>query len=86
MLAAAGHRVAPARRELVAGLTERELGVLRLLAQAQSTKEIAAELQIAPKTADNHIQSIYSKIHVSTRAGATLFAVERGLLDDGAPQ
>jgi DNA-binding NarL/FixJ family response regulator len=43
---------------------------------------MAAALHIAPKTADNHIQSIYSKIHVSTRAGATLFAVERGLLDD----
>jgi HD-GYP domain-containing protein (c-di-GMP phosphodiesterase class II) len=81
VLAAAGHRVAPAGRELVAGLTERELAVLRLLARSQSTKQIAAALQIAPKTADNHIQSIYAKIHVSTRAGATLFAVERGLLD-----
>jgi HD-GYP domain-containing protein (c-di-GMP phosphodiesterase class II) len=82
VLAAAGHRVTPARRELVAGLTERELAVLRLLAQSRSTKQIATALQIAPKTADNHIQSIYSKIHVSTRAGVTLFAVERGLLDD----
>ena len=82
VLAAAGHRVAPAGRELVAGLTERELAVLRLLARGRSTKQIAAELQIAPKTADNHIQSIYSKAHVSTRAGATLFAVERGLLGD----
>lgn len=82
VLAAAGHRAAPARREMVAGLTERELDVLRLLAQAHSTKQIAASLRIAPKTADNHIQSIYAKIDVSTRAGATLFAIERGLLSD----
>jgi HD-GYP domain-containing protein (c-di-GMP phosphodiesterase class II) len=84
VLAAAGHRVAPARRELIAGLTERELDVLRLMARGNVTKHIASELHIAPKTADNHIQSIYSKINVSTRAGATLFAVEHGLLDDGA--
>jgi HD-GYP domain-containing protein (c-di-GMP phosphodiesterase class II) len=82
VLAAAGHRVAPARRELVAGLTERELDVLRLLAHGNATKQIAGALNIAPKTADNHIQSIYAKINVSTRAGATLFAVERGLLND----
>jgi HD-GYP domain-containing protein (c-di-GMP phosphodiesterase class II) len=80
VLAAAGHRVAPADRALVAGLTERELAVLRLLARGESTKQIAAALQIAPKTADNHIQSVYSKIGVRTRAGATLFAVEHGLL------
>jgi HD-GYP domain-containing protein (c-di-GMP phosphodiesterase class II) len=81
VLAAAGHRVAPARRELVAGLTERELDVLRLMARGNATKHIAVQLHIAPKTADNHIQSIYSKINVSTRAGATLFAVEHGLLE-----
>jgi DNA-binding CsgD family transcriptional regulator len=85
VLAAAGHRVEPAKRALAGGLTERELAVLRLLAHGRSTKQIAAELRIAPKTADNHIQSIYSKAQVSTRAGATLFAVERGLLGD-APQ
>jgi DNA-binding NarL/FixJ family response regulator len=44
------------------------------------TKQVAHELGIARKTADNHIQSMYAKIGVSTRAGATLFAVEHGLL------
>jgi HD-GYP domain-containing protein (c-di-GMP phosphodiesterase class II) len=82
VLAAAGHRVAPVARAMVAGLTERELAVLRLLARGEPTKQIAAALKIAPKTADNHIQSVYAKIHVGTRAGATLFAVEHGLLAD----
>ena len=40
----------------------------------------ARELDIAPKTADNHIQSLYSKIGVTTRAGAALFALEQGLV------
>lgn len=82
VLAAAGHRAALAKRALVAGLTERELAVLRLLAHGHSTKQIAVVLKISAKTADNHIQSIYSKTHVATRAGATLFAVERGLLGE----
>jgi HD-GYP domain-containing protein (c-di-GMP phosphodiesterase class II) len=80
VLGAAGHQGARARRELVAGLTERELAVLRLVARGHSTKAIGAELTISGKTADNHIQSIYAKVGVSTRAGATLFAMEHGLL------
>src|SRR5579884_2841227 len=79
VLASAGHAPPRAGRELVAGLTERELFVLRLLAAGMATKQVAARLQIAPKTADNHIQSVYSKIGVSTRAGATLYAIEHGL-------
>jgi len=79
VLEAAGHRVPPVRRELLAGLTARELDVLRLLARGQTMKEIGAALGISPKTADNHIQNLYSKIGVRTRAGATLFAIEHGL-------
>ncbi|GAC1577395.1 MAG: HD domain-containing protein [Candidatus Elarobacter sp.] len=82
VLAAAGHRVARGPRDIVAGLTERERSVLRLVARGNSTKQIAVALRIAPKTADNHIQNVYSKIHVSTRAGATLYAVEHGLVAD----
>jgi HD-GYP domain-containing protein (c-di-GMP phosphodiesterase class II) len=78
VLAAAGHAM-PARRTMVAGLTEREIGVLRGIARGQSTKEIARALGIAPKTVDNHTQSIYAKIGVKTRGGATLFAIEHGL-------
>ena len=46
----------------------------------QGNIQAARELEIAPKTADNHIQSLYSKIGVSTRAGAALYALERGLV------
>lgn len=80
VLAAAGHRVRPVRRTLMAGLSERELEVLRLLARGKSMREIAALLVVSRKTVDSHIQHIYTKIGVSTRAGATLFAMEHDLL------
>jgi HD-GYP domain-containing protein (c-di-GMP phosphodiesterase class II) len=76
----------PARRatgERLAGLTPREIDVLRLIAAGHTAKEAARRLDIAPKTADNHIQSLYSKIGVSTRAGAALYALERGLVQQG---
>jgi putative nucleotidyltransferase with HDIG domain len=82
VLAAAGHR-APAREHRVAGLTGREIEVLRAIARGQSTKAIARMLGISPKTVDNHTQSIYAKIGVKTRGGATLFAIERGLAGAG---
>ena len=69
--------------ERLAGLTPREIEVLRLIAAGHTAKEAARELEIAPKTADNHIQSLYSKIGVSTRAAAALFALERGLVQQG---
>jgi HD-GYP domain-containing protein (c-di-GMP phosphodiesterase class II) len=79
VLAAAGHRPAR-RREGPAGLTEREVDVLRLLARGLSSREIAARLVIAPKTARNHIEHIYAKIGTTNRASASLFAVRHGLL------
>jgi HD-GYP domain-containing protein (c-di-GMP phosphodiesterase class II) len=82
VLASAGHRVRSARGELVAGLSDREVEVLRLVARGNSMKQIAASLTISEKTVDNHIQHIYTKIGVSTRAGATLFAMEHDLLGD----
>ena len=81
VLAAAGHRV-PRRREGPAGLTPREVEVLRLLAQGLSNKEIAARLVISPKTAGNHIEHIYAKIDASSRATASLFAMQNGLLPE----
>lgn len=80
VLAAAGHHVRTLRRELVAGLSEREIEVLRLIARGHSIKQVASRLIISEKTVDNHIQHIYNKIGVSTRAGATLFAMEHDLL------
>jgi HD-GYP domain-containing protein (c-di-GMP phosphodiesterase class II) len=79
VLAASGHRVVAVRYTQIAGLTQREVEVLRLIAGGQSIKEIARTLGVAPKTADNHIQNLYAKIGVRTRGGATLFALEHGL-------
>jgi HD-GYP domain-containing protein (c-di-GMP phosphodiesterase class II) len=80
VLAAAGHNVPRARRELVAGLSAREIEVLRLIARGHPMAAIATMLSVSKKTVDNHIQHIYAKIGVSTRAGATLFAMEHALL------
>ena len=81
VLRAIGHRV-PRRREGPAGLTAREVEVLRLLARGLSNREIAARLVISPKTAGNHVEHIYSKIDASSRATASLFAMQHGLLHD----
>jgi DNA-binding CsgD family transcriptional regulator len=81
VLAAAGHRV-PRRRDGPAGLTEREVEVLKLLAHGLSNKEIAGRLVISPKTVGTHIEHIYRKIDASSRATASLFAVQHGLLPD----
>jgi HD-GYP domain-containing protein (c-di-GMP phosphodiesterase class II) len=79
VLTAAGHR-ALRRREGPAGLTAREIDVLRLVARGLSSKEIAARLVISPKTARNHIEHIYTKIDATSRVTASLFAMEHGLL------
>jgi HD-GYP domain-containing protein (c-di-GMP phosphodiesterase class II) len=81
VLASAGHRV-PKRREGPAGLTTREVEVLRLLARGLSNKEIAQQLVITPKTASNHIEHIYTKIDATNRAGASMFAMSHGLLPE----
>ena len=80
VLAAAGHRVSRARQERPAGLSRREVEVLRLLARGHSNREIGTQLYVAPDTVKRHIQHIYDKTGLSTRAGATLFAVENALI------
>jgi HD-GYP domain-containing protein (c-di-GMP phosphodiesterase class II) len=79
VLQAAGHRVG-ARREGPAGLTAREVEVLGLLARGYSNKEIAERLVVARKTVSNHVEHIYTKIDVSSRASATHFAMAHGLV------
>ena len=69
-----------AARDRPAGLSERECEVLGLLARGLATKQVARRLGISPKTCDHHIQRVYVKAGVSTRAGATLFALEHGLV------
>jgi HD-GYP domain-containing protein (c-di-GMP phosphodiesterase class II) len=84
VLAAAGHR--PARRRPgPAGLTAREVDVLALLARGLTNKDIAARLVISRKTVANHVEHIYSKIGVSTRTAAALFATRHGLLTPEEP-
>jgi HD-GYP domain-containing protein (c-di-GMP phosphodiesterase class II) len=84
VLGAAGHRV-PRRREGPAGLTRREVEVLVLLARGLSNKAIAAQLVVSPKTVGHHIEHIYRKIGCSTRAAASLFAMQHGLLPELEP-
>jgi DNA-binding NarL/FixJ family response regulator len=81
VLSAAGHRIAR-RRDGPFGLTTREVDVLRLLAVGMSNKEIAQRLVITPKTVGNHVEHIYTKIDIRTRAGAGLFAMRHGLLPE----
>jgi HD-GYP domain-containing protein (c-di-GMP phosphodiesterase class II) len=68
------------RIERPAGLTEREAEVVAMLARGLQTKQVARALGISVKTADRHVQNAYRKLGVSTRAAATLFAMEHGLL------
>jgi HD-GYP domain-containing protein (c-di-GMP phosphodiesterase class II)/DNA-binding CsgD family transcriptional regulator len=68
------------RRTVPAGLTEREVEVLRLVASGLNLKETAERLVISDHTARHHLESIYSKAGVSSRAGVTLFAVENGFV------
>jgi HD-GYP domain-containing protein (c-di-GMP phosphodiesterase class II)/DNA-binding CsgD family transcriptional regulator len=77
---AAGHGEPNARsgkrQQNPGGLTRREVEVLRLAARGLTTHDIAGRLYISPKTADHHIQHIYGKIGVSTRAAAALWAMQ----------
>ena len=54
--------------------------MLGLLARGHSTKEIGRQLVVSPKTAANHVEHIYAKLGVSSRAAATLFATQHGLM------
>ena len=67
-----------------AGLTDREVEVLRLIAKGSSNKDVAAVLVIAPKTVGHHVEHIYAKIGVTTRAGAALFLMEQGLAESAS--
>jgi DNA-binding CsgD family transcriptional regulator len=80
VLQAAGVRAGAAPRAFPAGLTGREVEVLRLVARGMSNKAIAARLGLSPKTVGHHVGHVYAKLGVSTRAAAAVFAVEHRLL------
>jgi DNA-binding NarL/FixJ family response regulator len=67
-----------------AGLTARELEILRLLGVGKSNKEIAAELQISERTARTHVSNILGKLDLTSRTQAALWAVRQGLVEVGA--
>jgi HD-GYP domain-containing protein (c-di-GMP phosphodiesterase class II) len=79
VLVSAGH-AARRRRERPAGLTQREVEVLRLVARGLSNKQVAAELVVSPKTIGTHVEHIYAKLGVSNRAEVALYATTHGLL------
>src|SRR5262249_5341889 len=74
-------RAAAAGRGGLAGLTARETQVLRLVADGASTRSISERLFISAKTADNHIQHIYTKLGVTNRAAATRWALDHGVVE-----
>jgi HD-GYP domain-containing protein (c-di-GMP phosphodiesterase class II) len=77
---AAGGRLERPQRANPGGLTDREVEVLRLIAGGLTNRRMAGELYISPKTVSRHVENIYAKIGVATRAGATLYAMEHRLL------
>jgi HD-GYP domain-containing protein (c-di-GMP phosphodiesterase class II) len=84
VLAAAGH---PERRRpaAIAGLTARELEVLRLLARGLTNPAIAETLVVSRKTVEHHLEAVYAKLGVHSRSAATLAAVQHGLVPDEIP-
>jgi HD-GYP domain-containing protein (c-di-GMP phosphodiesterase class II) len=84
VLVATGHGESEAlsskRPENPGGLSAREVDVLRLAARGLTSRQIGDRLFISPKTTDHHIQHIYNKIGVSTRAAAALWAMQQGVV------
>jgi DNA-binding CsgD family transcriptional regulator len=76
-LAADDTRAAAARSD---GLSPRELEVLRLVATGKTNKEIARQLFLSEKTVDRHVSNIFTKVNVASRAAATAYAYQRGLV------
>jgi predicted ATPase/DNA-binding CsgD family transcriptional regulator len=74
------------RPALPAGLTDREVQVLHLLAHGKTTKEIGRALFISPSTVHTHTRHIYEKIGVTTRAAAALYAIQHDLLQTESPR
>jgi DNA-binding NarL/FixJ family response regulator len=62
------------------GLTDREIEVLSLIARGRTNRDVADDLFISTKTVGRHVENIYTKIGVSTRAAAALYAMEHRLL------
>jgi DNA-binding NarL/FixJ family response regulator len=70
----------PTRKTHPAGLSAREVEVLRLIADGLTDAQVAEKLVLSPRTVNAHLQSIYNKIGVNSRIAATRFAVDNGLV------
>jgi DNA-binding NarL/FixJ family response regulator len=80
VIEAAGGRIERVRAPWPAGLTDREVEVLRLVAQGRSNSDVAAALSVSLPTVKHHVLHIYAKVGLSSRAGAALFAMEHDLI------
>lgn len=80
VLAAGGHVAKLPKQAWPAGLSDREVEVLRLISLGRTNRQVAEKLFISPKTVGRHIENIYGKIGVTTRPGATLFAMQHHLV------
>jgi DNA-binding CsgD family transcriptional regulator/tetratricopeptide (TPR) repeat protein len=76
----ASARATPKGKSAAHGLTAREIEVLRLVAAGKTNKVIAKELFLSEKTVDRHISNIFAKVNVASRAAATAYAYENGLV------
>ena len=70
----------PSQKEDKPGLSDRELEILRLVAQGLTDSQVAERLYVSPRTVGQHLRSIYRKLGVPTRAAAAKVAVERSLI------
>lgn len=84
VLAAAGHHTRSTRRAWPADLSDREVVVLRLVARGLANREIARQLSVSPRTIEHHIEHIFDKTALTTRASLTFFALQYNLLSDSA--
>ncbi|MGN6169520.1 MAG: response regulator transcription factor, partial [Solirubrobacteraceae bacterium] len=81
-LAVCGHpaRVRHRAQQWPAGLSDREVEVLRLIARGNTNRQVAGLLYLSEKTVGRHVENVYAKLGVSSRAAAALFAMEHQLL------
>jgi len=81
VLAAAGVPRTSTQTSWPAGLSDREVQVLQLIARGHTNRQMAQELYLSVKTVGRHVENVYAKLGVHTRAGAAVFAMQHRLLD-----
>ena len=77
-----GERLPPPHRLVTGDLSDRELQVVRLVAEGLSNNEIAARLYISPRTVTTHLQHVYQRLGLASRTALIRWALDRGLAPD----